>query len=88
MIPRRILQIVGTAELVTLVLMLANVVTIHLPTISHVLGPAHGLAYCASVITALLIMGGRQRVWLLALIPGIGGLLAARAASTEHQLNI
>jgi hypothetical protein len=82
--PRRTLQIVGTVELVTLLLMLANIVTVHLPEVSRTLGPVHGLAYTATVITAALVMGGRQRVWMLALIPGIGGLLAARAASSEQ----
>jgi hypothetical protein len=82
--PRRILQIVGTVELVTLVLMLVNIITVHLPEVSRLLGPVHGLAYTATVITAILVMGGRHRVWLLALIPGIGGLLAARAASPEQ----
>ncbi len=82
--PRRTLQIAGTVELVTLVLMLANIVTVHLPELSRALGPVHGLAYTATVITAVLLMGGRQRVWMLALIPGIGGLLAARAASPQQ----
>lgn len=81
MSPRRILQMVGTVELVTLVLMLVNLVTVHLPEVSRVLGPVHGLAYTATVITAVLVMSGRHRVWLLAFIPGIGGLLASRAAS-------
>jgi hypothetical protein len=35
--------------------------------------------YTATVITAILLMNGVHRVWLLALVPGIGGLLAARA---------
>jgi hypothetical protein len=82
--PRRILQIAGTVELVTLVLMLVNIVTVHLPEASRVLGPVHGLAYTVTVITAILVMGGRRRVWLLAFIPGIGGLLASRAASPEQ----
>ncbi|XTZ13669.1 hypothetical protein ACQSSU_19345 [Micromonospora echinospora] len=84
MSPRRILQFVGAVELVTLVLMLVNIVTVHLPEVTHVLGPVHGLAYTATVITAILVMSGHRRVWLLALIPGIGGLLAARTASSEQ----
>jgi hypothetical protein len=82
--PRRILQIVGTVELVTLVLLLVNIVTVHRPLVTHLLGPVHGLAYTTTVITAVLVMSGRHRVWLLALIPGIGGLLAARTASPEQ----
>ncbi|ATY14023.1 hypothetical protein CU254_29085 [Amycolatopsis sp. AA4] len=85
MSPRRILDLIGAVELVTLVLMLGNIATVHLREISGVLGPVHGLAYMATVITAVLVMNGRRRVWLLALIPGIGGLLAARAASPRSS---
>ncbi|MET3565578.1 hypothetical protein SAMN04515691_0113 [Leifsonia sp. 98AMF] len=81
MSPRRILQIVGTIELATLVVLLANLVTIHLPELSRVLGPVHGLAYTGTVITAVLLSKGRRRVWLFSLIPGVGGLLASRTAS-------
>ncbi|MGW7535361.1 hypothetical protein [Amycolatopsis sp. NPDC054798] len=80
MSPRRILEIIGTVELATLVLMLGNVATVHQPEVSRVLGPVHGLAYTVTLIAAVLVMGGKHRVWLLALIPGIGGLLASRAA--------
>ncbi|MBX8686520.1 MULTISPECIES: hypothetical protein [Mycobacteriaceae] len=59
--------------------MLLNLATVHLPAISHVLGPLHGLVYTATVVAAILLMNGTHRVWLLALIPGIGGLLAAQA---------
>ncbi|GAB3158246.1 hypothetical protein [Amycolatopsis sp. NPDC004378] len=76
--PRRTLHVLGTAELTTLVLLLLNLVTVHLPAFSRVLGPVHGLAYTATVIAAVLPAGGRHRVWLRALVPGIGGLLAAR----------
>ncbi|OAP26022.1 hypothetical protein A4R44_03399 [Amycolatopsis sp. M39] len=79
--PRRVLEIIGAVELATLVLMLGNVVTVHQPEVSRVLGPVHGVAYPATVIAAVLVLGGRHRGWLLALVPGIGGLLAARAAS-------
>ncbi|PKV95217.1 hypothetical protein ATK30_6122 [Amycolatopsis echigonensis] len=84
MSPRRILEIIGAVELVTLVLMLGNLVTVHQPEVSQVLGPVHGLAYTATVLAAVLVMDGRHRVWLLALLPGIGGLLSARAASSRR----
>ena len=84
MSPKRVLQFVGAVELSTLVLMLANLFTVHLPAISSILGPLHGLAYTATVLVAFLVRGGRHRVWLLALVPGIGGLLASRAASPER----
>ncbi|MBO1806356.1 hypothetical protein [Leucobacter ruminantium] len=84
MSPRRMLQIAGTAELVTLILMLANMLTVHAPAISQILGPLHGLAYMATVIIAILVRGDRHIVWVLSLIPGIGGLLAARSASPQQ----
>ncbi|WP_350275116.1 hypothetical protein [Kribbella sp. HUAS MG21] len=80
MTPRRILHVIGTVELATLALMLLNLVTVHAPAVSSTLGPLHGLAYTTTVISAVLLMKGRHRVWLLALVPGCGGLLAARAA--------
>lgn len=79
MTPRRSLRLAGVTELATLAVMLLNMATHHLPAVSGVLGPVHGLAYTATVIAAVLVMGGRHRVWLLALVPGVGGLLAARA---------
>ncbi len=82
--PRRLMHVIGTFELATLILLLANLATIHHPAISSALGPIHGLAYTSTVIIAVLIMQhpslkGRHRIWLLSLVPGIGGLLAARA---------
>ncbi|MBE1878330.1 hypothetical protein [Myceligenerans pegani] len=81
MSPRRLLHLIGSVELATLALMLGNIATVHAPAISRVLGPVHGLAYTVTVLAAVLVMRGRHRVWLLALVPGIGGLLAGRAAS-------
>lgn len=76
---RRILHVTGSIELLTLIGMLANLATVHLPAISHILGPLHGLVYTATVVAAILVMNGMHRVWLLALVPGVGGLLAAQA---------
>lgn len=79
MSPLRAMRLVGAVELVTLVVMLVNLATVHHPTVASVLGPLHGLAYLTTVIIAVLLMNGRHMIWLLALVPGIGGLLAARA---------
>jgi hypothetical protein len=81
--PRRVLHVLGTAELTTLALLLLNLVTVHHRTISGILGPVHGLAYTATIIAAVLLGNGRSQVWLRALVPGIGGLLAARAVSGQ-----
>lgn len=83
MSPRHLLRVIGSVELATLTLMLLNIVTVHTPTVSRILGPVHGLAYTLTVLAAALVMRRRHRVWLIALVPGIGGLLAARVAAPE-----
>lgn len=75
----RALGIVAALEFGTLVLMLLNLATLHLPVITKTLGPVHGLAYVSTIIVAALLADGRHRVWLLALVPGVGGLLASRS---------
>ncbi len=84
---RRLLHLLGAVELATLILLLANLATIHHPTISAALGPIHGLAYTSTVIIAVLAMNGRHRIWLLSLVPGIGGLLADRALHSRLTAN-
>jgi hypothetical protein len=82
--PRRALHILGAVELTTLAFLLLNLVTVHHRTISGILGPVHGLAYTATIIAAVLLAHGRRRVWLSALVPGFGGLLAARAVNARR----
>jgi hypothetical protein len=72
------MRVVGAVELGTLVLLLLNVATVHLPEFSRLLGPIHGPAYTCTIVSAILLCAGRQRIWLLSLLPGIGGLLVAR----------
>jgi hypothetical protein len=73
-----LLRIAARVELISLVLMLANLFTVHAPVVSSLLGPLHGCSYLV-VIGATLAATGRLRPRLLAVIPGVGGLLAARA---------
>jgi hypothetical protein len=77
------MRLVGGVELGTLVLLLGNVATVHLPELSRIFGPVHGLAYTAAVLAAAVVSGGERRVWLWALVPGVGGLLAARRLARE-----
>lgn len=77
----RALRIIGVIEAATLTLLLLHLVTVHWRILTGVLGPLHGLAYLSAIIVAVLISGGSGRVWLWALIPGAGGLLAVRNAS-------
>jgi hypothetical protein len=81
---RRALHAIGAVELSTFLLMMANLATVHLELFSSILGPLHGLAYTVTVIAAALASNGRHRIWLLALVPAVGGLLAARSLPSRQ----
>lgn len=78
--PRRVLRAAAVLEPVTLVLLLGNLATVHSAGVADVLGPLHGAVYLTVVLCLLLIEGAPTRARLLALVPGIGGLLA------QHRL--
>ena len=79
----RTLRWVGLGEALTLVLLLANRMTLDDPTLSRGVGPLHGLLYVVGIALVWTATGAR-RPRLLALVPGIGTLLAARATSSQH----
>jgi len=76
--PLRHLRIAARAELLSLALLLANLVTVHRETVSSLTGPVHGCAYLFVVIAVLRAEGATTGAKVLAVIPGVGGLLALR----------
>jgi hypothetical protein len=74
----RHLRIAAHAELISLIVMLANVFTVHLKPISSLMGPTHGCAYLFVVIATCRLEQAPAAVKVLALVPGAGGLLALR----------
>lgn len=72
-----LLRIAARVEAASLLLLLANLATVHLPPVAQLLGPVHGCAYLL-VIGATVQATKRGRTRLLAVIPGVGGLLAER----------
>ncbi|MFH7341165.1 DUF3817 domain-containing protein [Streptomyces sp. KHY 26] len=72
------LRIAAHAELISLIVMLTNVFTVHLKPISSLMGPTHGCAYLFVVITTWRLKRAPAAVKVLALVPGAGGLLALR----------
>jgi hypothetical protein len=74
----RSLRIAAQVELISLIVMLANLVTAHLKPISSVMGPTHGFAYLFVVITTWRLSSATSTTKAVAVIPGIGGLLALR----------
>ncbi|MGW7492393.1 DUF3817 domain-containing protein [Streptomyces sp. NPDC054786] len=65
-------------ELVSLIVLLANLATVHLKPLSALMGPLHGCAYLFVVIAAWRHDGADSTAKAAAVIPGIGGLLARR----------
>ncbi|MFC9232853.1 hypothetical protein ACFTZI_28475 [Streptomyces decoyicus] len=78
-VPLRPLHIAAHTELVSLILMLANLATAHLKPLSSLLGPTHGCAYLF-VVLATWRLGPKATTAAkaTAAVPGIGGLLVLR----------
>jgi len=72
-----LLRVAARVELVSLLVLLANLATVHARAIATLIGPLHGCAYLL-VIGSTLAATRRGRPRLLALVPGVGGLLAER----------
>jgi len=57
--------------------LLVDLATAHASAVASLMGPVHGTAYLATIAAAFLLPLP-QRTRLLALVPGVGGLLALR----------
>ncbi|QJY50236.1 hypothetical protein [Pseudonocardia broussonetiae] len=74
----RLLAVAAVVEAVSLVVLLANRLTVHLDPVTSVTGPVHGTAYLVVIGAVLLVPGASRTARLLALVPGVGGALALR----------
>jgi hypothetical protein len=74
----RRLRVAAHAELVSLLAMLANLFTVHLRSLSSLLGPTHGCAYLFVVFATWRLGRAAPSARALSLVPGAGGLLALR----------
>ncbi|MGX7670829.1 DUF3817 domain-containing protein [Plantactinospora sp. DSM 117369] len=78
------LRIAAGAELTTLAILLTNLVTVHSPQVSSLVGPIHGCAYLFVII--LTVRQSRAtRTRVAAVVPGIGGLLVLRQLAHTRQ---
>ena len=73
----RLLRACAPVELASLVLLLANLATVHWAPVASLLGPVHGCAYLFAVGATFQVTGDR-RTRLTAIVPGVGGLLVLR----------
>ena len=74
------LFVLAVLEPLTLAVLLGNLFVLHHPSVAQVVGPVHGACYLGIIVLALLLDGLPLRRRLLALVPGIGGLLVDRTA--------
>jgi len=71
----RTLSVLSTLELVSVLGLLVNLVTVHDATLTSLLGPTHGALYLAVAVTALLGRGLTARTRMGALLPLLSGPL-------------
>lgn len=74
----RFFRIAAFVELVTLVVLLANLATVHLKPVTSLVGPTHGCAYLVIVLATWRNAHAATAAKVVALLPGIGGLLVLR----------
>lgn len=70
-----VLRVLSALELISLVVILTNRFTIHLPVVTSTGGPLHGLFYVSTILLVLFLPLPRASKWL-AVVPGVGGVLA------------
>jgi hypothetical protein len=78
-------RVVAAVELVSLVVLLVNLATVHLPAITSLGGPTHGCAYLVVVVATLRDPAATPATKAVAWLPGVGGLLVARRLATAWR---
>ncbi|MBX9246301.1 hypothetical protein ICW40_16005 [Actinotalea ferrariae] len=81
----RALETLSILETVSVLVLLANLVTVHADGVTSALGPVHGALYLAVAVTALLGRGLLTRTRLLALVPVVGGVLTVANVRREAR---
>ena len=71
-------RVAAAVECVSLVVLFVNLATVHLPVVTSLGGPTHGLAYLVVVVATLRNAVASRTAKALAWVPGIGGLLVLR----------
>lgn len=76
--PTRFFRIAASVELVTLIVLFANLATVHLKPVTSMIGPTHGCAYLVIVLATWRNGRAAAATKLSALVPGIGGFMVLR----------
>ncbi|WP_245724547.1 DUF3817 domain-containing protein [Micromonospora citrea] len=68
----------AAVEAASLAVLLANLATVHIPAVATLGGPVHGASYLAVIVCTWLTTAATPAARWLAVVPGVGGLLALR----------
>ena len=79
------LRIAVAVELVSLIVLLINLATVHWPAVSSLVGPTHGCAYLFVIILTARRPDAAPGVRATAVIPSLGGLLVLRRLAGTRQ---
>jgi hypothetical protein len=79
----RVLGVLSMLELVSVVVLIGNLLTVHDRSLTSALGPVHGALYLGVAVTALLGRGLEARTRLLAVIPLLSGPLTMHRVRQE-----
>ncbi|MFI0816192.1 DUF3817 domain-containing protein [Streptomyces sp. NPDC021098] len=83
----RPLRIAAHAELISLVILLTNLATAHLKPVSSLMGPTHGCAYLFVIGATWRLRQAANTAKAIAVVPGVGGLLALRHLSRAQAVD-
>jgi hypothetical protein len=81
----RALEVLSILELLSVVVLLVNLATVHVEGVASALGPTHGALYLAVAVTALLGQGLLPRTRVLALVPVLGGVFTLMNVRREAR---
>jgi hypothetical protein len=71
----RALGALSALELISVLVLLGNLATVHDPAVTRILGPLHGALYLTVAVTAMLGRGLAMRTRIGALVPVLSGPL-------------
>ncbi|MCT2592868.1 DUF3817 domain-containing protein [Streptomyces sp. N2-109] len=84
-----LLRIAAHVEVISLLMLLGNLLTVHAEGVSSLTGPVHGCAYLFVVIIAVREAGAvRHPAVLRSLVPGVGGLLSVRLLGRQNPVSL
>jgi hypothetical protein len=75
----------AAVEFASLVVLLVNLATVHLPAITSLGGPTHGCAYLVVVVATVRNPAATRATKAMAWLPGVGGLLAQRQLADAER---